>query len=46
MFVKSNAESKFYVDIKHGDVFEDRTDGVFALKRIDKRKAWFYCSEQ
>ena len=38
MFVKGNAESKFYVDMEHGDVFEEGADGVFVLKRVDGRK--------
>ena len=38
MIVKSNAGSKFYVDMEHGDVFEEGADGLFVLKRIDGRK--------
>lgn len=38
MFVKTNAGSKFYVDMEHGDVFEEGADGVFVLKRIDGRR--------
>ena len=38
MFVKGSAESKFYVDKEHGDVFEEGVDGLFVLKRIDGRK--------
>ena len=35
---KSSAESKFYIDMEHGDVFEEGADGVFVLKRIDGRR--------
>ena len=38
MIAKSNAGSKFYVDMEHGDVFEEGADGVFALKRVDGRR--------
>ena len=38
MIAKSNAGSKFYVDMEHGDVFEEGADGVFVLKRVDGRK--------
>ena len=38
MFVMTNAGSKFYVDMEHGDVFEEGADGVFVLKRIDGRR--------
>ena len=38
LFVKSDAGLKFYVDMEHGDVFEEGADGVFVLKRIDGRK--------
>lgn len=38
MFVRSSTESKFYVDMEHGDVFEEGADGLFVLKRIDGRK--------
>ena len=38
MIAKSNAGSKFYVDMEHGDVFEEGADGVFVLKRIDGRR--------
>ena len=38
LFVKSNAGAKFYVDMEHGDVFEEGADGLFVLKRIDGRK--------
>lgn len=38
MFVKTNAGSKFYVDMEHGNVFEEGADGVFVLKRIDGRR--------
>ena len=38
MFVKTNAGSKFYVDMEHGDVFEEGADGLFVLKRIDGRR--------
>ena len=38
MIVKSNAGSKFYVDMEHGDVFEEGADGLFVLKRIDGGK--------
>ena len=38
MFVKGSAESKFYVDMEHGDVFEEGVDGLFVLNRIDGRK--------
>ena len=38
MFVKGSAESKFYVDMEHGDVFEEGADGLFVLKRIDGKK--------
>ncbi len=38
MFAKANSESKFYVDMEHGDVFEEGADGLFILKRIDGRK--------
>ena len=35
---KSSAESKFYIDMEHGDVFEEGADGVSVLKRIDARR--------
>lgn len=38
LIAKSDAGSKFYVDMEHGDVFEEGADGVFVLKRIDGRK--------
>ena len=38
MFARSSAESKFYVDMEHGDVFEEGADGLFVLKRIDGKK--------
>ena len=38
MIAKSSAESKFYIDTEHGDVFEEGADGVFVLKRIDGRR--------
>ena len=38
MFVKTNAGSKFYVDMEHGDVFEEGADGLVVLKRIDGKK--------
>ena len=38
MFVKTNAGSKFYVDMEHGDVFEEGADGLFVLKRVDGEK--------
>ena len=38
MFVKGSAESKFYIDTEHGDVFEEGVDGLFVLKRIDGKK--------
>ena len=38
MIAKSDAGSKFYVDMEHGDVFEEGADGVFVLKRVDGRK--------
>lgn len=38
MIAKSSAGSKFYVDMEHGDVFEEGADGVFVLKRIDGKK--------
>ena len=38
MIAKSSAESKFYIDTEHGDVFEEGADGVFVLKRVDGRK--------
>ena len=38
MIAKSNAGSKFYVDMEHGDVFEEGADCVFVLKRIDGRR--------
>ena len=38
MFVRSSAESKFYVDMEHGDVFDEGADGVFVLKRVAGRK--------
>ena len=28
ILLKSSAESRFYVDIEHGDVFEEGADGV------------------
>ena len=40
LIAKSDAGSKFYVDMEHGDVFEEGADGVFVLKRIDGRKEW------
>lgn len=38
MIAKIDAGSKFYVDMEHGDVFEEGADGVFVLKRVDGRK--------
>ena len=38
LIAKSDAGSKFYVDMEHGDVFEEGADGVFVLKRIDGRR--------
>ena len=38
MIAKSSAESKFDIDMEHGDVFEEGADGVFVLKRVDGRK--------
>lgn len=38
MIARGNAESKFYVDVEHGDVFEEGADGLFILKRIDGKK--------
>ena len=38
MVVKSDAGSRFYVDMELGDVFEEGADGVFVLKCIDGRK--------
>lgn len=38
MIAKSDAGSKFYVDMEHGDVFEEGADGLFVLKRVDGRK--------
>lgn len=38
MFVRSSAESKFYIDTEHGDVFEEGADGVFVLKRVNGKK--------
>lgn len=38
MIARSDAGSRFYVDMEHGDVFEEGADGVFVLKRIDGRK--------
>ena len=38
LFAKGNAGSRFYVDMEHGDVFEEGADGVFVLKRIDGRR--------
>lgn len=38
MIARGNAESKFYVDVEHGDVFEEGVDGLFILKRIDGKK--------
>lgn len=38
LFVQNNSGSKFYVDMEHGDVFEEGADGVFVLKRIDGKK--------
>ena len=38
MIAKSNAGSKFYVDMEHGDVFEEGADGVFVLKRVNGKK--------
>lgn len=38
LIVKSDAGSKFYVDMEHGDVFEEDADGVYVLKRIDGKK--------
>lgn len=38
LIAKSDAGSKFYVDMEHGDVFEEGADGLFVLKRIDGRK--------
>ena len=38
LWAQSDAGSKFYVDMEHGDVFEEGADGVFVLKRIDGRK--------
>lgn len=38
MIARGNAESKFYVDVEHGNVFEEGADGLFILKRIDGKK--------
>lgn len=38
MIAKSSAESKFYIDTEHGDVFEEGADGVFVLKRVNGKK--------
>ena len=38
MIARSSAESKFYVDMEHGDGFEECADGLFVLKRIDGKK--------
>ena len=38
LFAKGNAGSRFYVDMEHGDVFEEGADGLFVLKRIDGRR--------
>ena len=38
LFAKIDAGSKFYVDMEHGDVFEEGADGLFVLKRIDGKK--------
>lgn len=38
LFVTNKAGSRFYVDMEHGDVFEEGADGVFVLKRVDGRK--------
>lgn len=38
LFAKGNSGSRFYVDMEHGDVFEEGADGVFVLKRIDGRR--------
>ena len=38
LFARSNAESKFYIDMEHGDVFEEGADGIFVLKRINGKK--------
>ena len=38
LIAKSDAGSKFYVDMEHGDVFEEGADGLFVLKRIDGKK--------
>ena len=39
LVVKSGAASKFYVDMEHGDVFEEGADGVFVLKWVDGKKS-------
>ena len=38
MIAKSDAGSRFYVDMEHGDVFEEGANGVFVLKRINGKK--------
>lgn len=38
LIAKSCAESKFYIGMDNGDVFEEGADGIFVLKRIDGRK--------
>ena len=38
LFQQNSTGSKFYVDMEHGDVFEEGVDGLFVLKRIDGRK--------
>ena len=36
--LRNGSEAKFYVDMEHGDMFEEGADGVFVLKRIDGRR--------
>ena len=38
LLAQSDAGSKFYVDMEHGDVFEEGADGVFVLKRVNGKK--------
>ena len=38
LFAKGNAGSRFYVDMEHGDVFEEGADGVCVLRRVDGRR--------
>ena len=38
LFQQNSTGSKFYVDMEHGDVFEEGADGLFVLKRIDGKK--------